>query len=79
MEGLEIEAKNKRGRPKLRWVDKTEDLREKGWRKEETMDTKLRHGRIKEGTTDPKYNWEKVQQNKRNGNGKYKGPLGTYN
>lgn len=44
---LEIESKKKRDRPKLKWGDTIEeDLREKGWRKEETMDRKLSQGRI---------------------------------
>ncbi|KAL1464843.1 hypothetical protein WDU94_004454 [Cyamophila willieti] len=55
VEKLSIEGKRKRGRPKLRWRDKVEeDLREKGWRRRETLDRDLWRRRIKEGNADPK-------------------------
>lgn len=33
----EIEGKKKRGRPKLTWGNKVEDMRTKGWRREEAI------------------------------------------
>lgn len=55
VETLDINGKRKRGRPKLRWSDKVEeDLREKGWNREDTLDRGLWRGRLKEGNADPK-------------------------
>lgn len=39
---MDIEAKRKRGKPKMRWSDKVEeDLKEKRWRREESFYRKL--------------------------------------
>ncbi|KAI5707701.1 hypothetical protein M8J77_008053 [Diaphorina citri] len=55
VESLGIGGKRRRGRPKMRWRDKVEeDLREKGWRKEEALDRRKWRSRIQDGNADPK-------------------------
>jgi hypothetical protein len=48
-------GKRRRGRPKMRWRDKVEEvLGEKGWRKEEVLDRLKWGSRIRDGNADPK-------------------------
>ena len=54
VKNMEIEGLRKRGRPKMRWKDKVaEDLREKGWKREETLDRHLWKRRILKCNADP--------------------------
>ncbi|XP_046986893.1 uncharacterized protein LOC124561545 [Schistocerca americana] len=54
VEDIKIEGARRRGRPKRRWKDKMSgDLREKGWKKEETMDRELWRRRIQKSNANP--------------------------